>query len=155
MVGSGVSRLGLQLVVEPDFTEFTRAIIRFSPDSPYQSDCELNRVESNDDLAAYIDRFELPTANELLIFKGKGIVAEPSRPTVKRERLLESAPWERIRLGTSLISSNEEKEVPLVRNKNSKVDEVDVVSQGSESCHFDCWEEVPTVHVPQALPLVL
>ncbi|KAK1552122.1 hypothetical protein Q3G72_010720 [Acer saccharum] len=80
---------------------------------------------------------------------------KPIHHRIKRERLSKPAPWERIRLGTSLISSNEEKEVPLVRNKNSKVDEVDVVSQGSESYHFDCWEEVPTVHVPQALPLVL
>ena len=55
-----------------------------------------------------------------------------------------------------------------MRNKISKDDEVDIVSQGSESCHFDCWKEVSAtipektsrlvtssiVPTPQAMPLV-
>ncbi|KAK1569308.1 hypothetical protein Q3G72_035249 [Acer saccharum] len=56
--------------------------------------------------------------------KGKGVTVEPFHPVVKRKCSPKVVPWERIRRSTCQISLDEEGDVPLMRSKRSRADEV-------------------------------
>ncbi|KAK0573331.1 hypothetical protein LWI29_006539 [Acer saccharum] len=68
-----------------------------------------------------------PSQNQS-IEKRKSFVAEPSCPISKRERSPVPALWEHIRHGICQISFDEDKEIPLAKNKRPRASEVGAAS---------------------------
>ncbi|KAK0573861.1 hypothetical protein LWI29_014691 [Acer saccharum] len=103
------ANLTRHLVGQPHSAILGSSSLHSSPQPPVHHGCEV--ISTDPSLSRSID-------------KGKGVAAKPSRSITKRESSPVPTLWERIRRDTCLISSEEEEEVPLVRNKRPRAGEV-------------------------------
>ncbi|KAK1552486.1 hypothetical protein Q3G72_018024 [Acer saccharum] len=98
-----------------------------------------------------------PSPNQS-IEKRKSFVAEPSCPISKRERSPVPALWERIRHGICQISSDEDKEIPLAKNKRPRASEVGAASseetQEVVNLAISVAGEVVSSTIPEKTPRV-